>query len=55
LAVGQGFVLDISKDLFLKRFSGDEEFESLVKRQHIKREEVLSLWRSYNFPQPEEL
>ena len=46
---------DISKDAFFESLKDHPRFQELVEKQNKKREEVMALVATYNFPEPEDL
>jgi len=54
-AIDTGYLHDISKDIFLEPLFNHPRFQELVLKQKKKREEVMALVATYNFPEPEDL
>jgi len=48
-------ITDISKDAFFESLKDHPRFQELVSKQKKKREEVMALVATYNFPEPEDL
>jgi len=46
---------DISTDAFFESLKEHPRFQELVEKQKKKREEVMALVATYNFPEPEDL
>ena len=47
--------MDISKDAFFESLKDHPRFQELVSKQNKKKEEVMALVATYNFPEPENL
>ena len=54
-AIDLGHLEDISKDAFFESLKDHPRFQELVEKQKKKREEVMALVATYNFPEPEDL
>jgi len=54
-AINLGWLQDISKDAFFESLKDHPRFQELITKQNKKREEVMALLATYNFPEPEEL
>ena len=55
-AIDLGYLqTDISKDAFYESLKDHPRFPELVAKQQKKREELLALVATYNFPEPEDL
>ncbi|MCH8231803.1 MAG: hypothetical protein IIB82_04040, partial [Bacteroidetes bacterium] len=54
-AIDSGHLEDISKDTFFESLKDHPSFQELVAKQRKKREEVMDLVATYDFPEPEDL
>jgi len=54
-AIERGFLSDISEVRFLNKLHNDRRFQELLSKQKKKKEEVMALIATYNFPEPEDL
>ena len=55
-AIDLGWLLtDISKDEFFEPLYDHPRFQELVTKQQKRREEVMALVATFNFPEPEDL
>ena len=53
--VNKGYLGDISTDMLFESIYDHPRFQELVEKQKKKREEVMALLATYNFPEPEDL
>jgi len=54
-AIELGYLGDISTEIFYEPLYDHPRFQELVEKQKQKREEVMALVATYNFPEPEDL
>ena len=54
-AIDMGWLQNISSDQFFEPLYDHPRFQELVAKQNKKREEVMALVATYNFPEPEDL
>ena len=54
-AINLGWLQDISKDAFFESLKDHPRFQELVEKQIKKKEEVMALLATYDFPEPEDL
>jgi len=54
-AIDMGYLIDISNNIFFESLYDHHRFQELVEKQKQKREEVMALVATYNFPEPEDL
>ncbi|NJN42830.1 MAG: hypothetical protein HC811_11965 [Flammeovirgaceae bacterium] len=53
-AVKMGWLRNLSNEKIFESLRSEPRFQELTKMQTQKRKEVMALYKSHNFPEPEE-